>query len=427
MSVTAWLFAHVPKSLFPGCRAFAMRGAAVLQLVLAGCASWQIPTEVDDLALRARAVSATAQEVRLSAAVLGAEDSRRMFGADINGTGIQPVWVQVENKSPQMLWLLRSGTDPDYFSSLEVAWSLHTPLASAGNAALDEYFNMLGFHSPIPPGATRAGIIFANPHRRTRLLNVDLVGQRKMIPFTLFLPVPDEAPDVGLIQIRQRYAKTEGPEYADPDALRTALEQLPGYGTGTDGTTSGDPANVVMVGELADIGAALVRRGFRRDTMDVDDAQRLFGRVPDVVVRKAGQGGVPANWIRLWLAPLRYQGQAIFLVQAGRPVGGRFAVAEGKDLMLHPDVDEARNLLIQDLLYSGGLAKLGFVGGVGAAPVTQPRDSLAGTKYYTDGLRAVMFFATRPLALSDAQILDWTPFPQHREGGLDAEKMNAQH
>jgi len=423
MSVATWLLAHLPQSRFPGWRAFAMWGTAALQVALAGCASWQIPTEVDELALRTRAVSATEQEVRLSAAVLGAEGSRRMFGVDVNGTGIQPVWVQVENKSPQMLWLLRAGTDPDYFSSLEVAWSFHTPLASANNAALDEHFDGLGFHNPIPPGATRAGIIFANPHRRTRLLNVDLVGQRRMIPFTLFLPVPDEAPDVGLIQIRQRYAETESPEYADPDVLRAALESLPGYGTGADGTASGDPANVVMVGELADISAALVRRGFRRDTMDVDNAQRLFGRAPDIVVRKAGQGGVPANWLRLWLAPLRYQGQAIFLVQAGRPVGGRFAVAEGKDLMLHPDVDEARNLLIQDLLYSGGLAKLGFVGGVGAATVTQPRDSLAGTKYYTDGLRAVMFFATRPLALSDVQILDWTPLP--RRGGLDAEKGNA--
>lgn len=424
MSMAAWLFAHVPKSLISGWRAFAVRSTAVLVLALAGCTSWQIPTEVDDLALRARAVSATEQEVRLSAAVLGTDDSRRMFGVDVNGTGIQPVWVQVENKSPQMLWLLRAGTDPDYFSSLEVAWSLHAPLASANNAALDEHFDRLGFQNPIPPGATRAGIIFANPHRRTRLLNVDLVGQRRIIPFTLFLPVPDETPDVGLIQIRERYAKTESPEYADPDALRAALEQLPGYGTGADGTASGDPANVVMVGELADIGAALVRRGFRRDTMDVDNAQRLFGRAPDVVVRKAGQGGVPANWLRLWLAPLRYQGHAIFLVQTGRPVGGRFAVAEGKDLMLHPDVDEARNLLIQDLLYSGGLAKLGFVGGVGAATVTRPRDSLAGTNYYTDGLRAVMFFATRPLALSDVQILDWTPLP-HR-GGLNAEKGNAQ-
>jgi len=425
MSVSAGLFAHLPNIFFLGWRTLAIRGIAVLQIALAGCANWQLPAEVDDFALRARAVSATEQEVRLSAAVLGAEDSRRMLGTNVNGADIQPVWLQVENKTSQTLWLLRAGTDPDYFSSLEVAWSFHAPLASVDNAALDEHFDGLGFQNPIPPGTTRAGIIFTTPHHRTRLLNVDLVGQRRMIPFTLFLPVPDEMPDAGLIQIPQRNAKTEVPEYADPDALRAALERLPGYGTGTDGTASGDPVNVVMVGELADIGAALVRRGFRRDTKSVDYAQRLFGRAPDIVVRKAGQGGVPANWLRLWLAPLRYQGQAIFLVQTGRPLGGRFAVAKGKELMLHPDVDEARNLLIQDLLYSGGLAKLGFVGGVLATTVTQARDSLAGTKYYTDGLRAVMFFAARPLALSDVQMLDWTPLPIV-EGGFDAENRNEQ-
>jgi hypothetical protein len=89
-------------------------------------------------------------------------------------------------------------------------------------------------------------------------------------------------------------------------------------------------------------------------------------------------------------------------------------------------VDEARNLLIQDLLYSGGLAQLGFVAGVGLAPVAQPRASLAGTTYHTDGLRAVMFFATRPLALSDVRLLDWVPYLERRETGTAARTTNGQ-
>ena len=92
--------------------------------------------------------------------------------------------------------------------------------------------------------------------------------------------------------------------------------------------------------------------------------------------------------------------------------------------MLDPDVDEARNLLIQDLMYSGGLAKLGFVGGVGAADVTQPRASLAGSEYYTDGLRAVMFFVTRPLALSDIQLLNWVPYLERQVSGATSEHLN---
>ncbi len=47
-------------------------------------------------------------------------------------------------------------------------------------------------------------------------------------------------------------------------------------------------------------------------------------------------------------------------------------------------------------MYSGGLDKLGFARGAGAGE-------------HRDGLRAVMFFATRPLSLSDVEILEWVP------------------
>ena len=42
----------------------------VLLLVFAGCATWTAPTNIDDAPLRERAVSATQQDVRVSAAVL---------------------------------------------------------------------------------------------------------------------------------------------------------------------------------------------------------------------------------------------------------------------------------------------------------------------------------------------------------------------
>ncbi|UCE90586.1 MAG: hypothetical protein JSW10_06190 [Pseudomonadota bacterium] len=396
---------------------------ALLCLVLTACASWQPPLDVDDAALRARAVSATTNGVRLSASVLSAEDSQRMFGANINATGVQPVWIEVDNKTSQMLWLLRSGTDPDYFSPLEVAWAFHAALAGETNAQLDEHFDALGFQNPIAPGATQAGVVFANPHKQTMLLNVDLLGQRQIIPFTLFPPVPDDAPDEQVIDIVTRFAETAANDFHDETRFRVALEQLPCCATGDDASVAGDPLNVVMVGEFTDIAAALVRRGYRRDRREFDEAQRLFQRRPDIVVRKAGQGGVPAAWMRMWVAPLRYQGEPVFLVQVGRPVGGRFAVTDGRDLAVHPDVDEARNLLVQDLLYSGGLGKLAFAtGGGNSASPDRLRTSRGGGSYYSDGLRAVLFMVTRPLALSEVQILEWVPYLKQRE--IDVIKNN---
>ena len=171
---------------------------AIMTLVVAllfglgGCASWQAPAQRMIAALRARAVSDTVKDVTLSATVLGTADSEQLFGTDIKGTGVQPIWIEVRNHSTHTLWLLRSGTDPSYYSPLEVAWPLHSKFAKKSNARIDAYYNALDFKSPIPPGAVRSGILFVNPHRGTYVLNVDLLGQQSIYPFTLFLPIPGE-------------------------------------------------------------------------------------------------------------------------------------------------------------------------------------------------------------------------------------------
>ena len=154
-----------------------------LSLTLAGCATWQAPADVSDAPLRSRAVTEARRDVRVSAAVLSAADTRRMLGADLDNTIIQPVWIEVRNGTSHPLWLLRSGTDPDYFSPLEVAWSLHTPLAGDTNAQINDHLDRLALKNPIAPGVTRAGILFTNPQRLTKVLNVDLLGRRTLIPF----------------------------------------------------------------------------------------------------------------------------------------------------------------------------------------------------------------------------------------------------
>jgi hypothetical protein len=77
---------------------------------------------------------------------------------------------------------------------------------------------------------------------------------------------------------------------------------------------------------------------------------------------------------------------------------------------LDEDVDEARNLLIQDMMYSAGLEKLGFVTGIGEASDVHATRVSHGTRYDTDGLRAVLFFAARPVSLNDVEFLQWVPY-----------------
>ena len=128
---------------------------------------------------------------------------------------------------------------------------------------------------------------------------------------------------------------------------------------------------------------AAIRQGWAR-------RQRVFGRLPDLYLRKRAQAGAPANWVRVWRAPINYRGQFVFVAQTGRPIGGRYLPDDARDLRLHPDVDEVRNFLISDFMYSGGLEKLAFVSGVGAVPADQPRSLAGGDSYYTDGRRVAL-------------------------------------
>ncbi|WP_199229433.1 LssY C-terminal domain-containing protein [Azospirillum sp. TSO22-1] len=400
---------------------------ASLSLAAAGCAAWQAPADVSDAGLRDRAVKATKRDVRVSAAVLSADDSRRMLGVEVDRKRVQPVWIEVQNQTADPLWLLRPGTDPDYFSPLEIAWSVHMPLAEDANARIDEHLNKLGFKNPVLPDVTHAGLLFINPEHGVRLLNIDLLQRKALIPFSLFLSVPDDAGDERFAFSAYRYPDSAIKDRNTLAALRSELERLPCCATDPRGTAYGAPLNIIFVGESSDIGAALARRSYRRDMRPVDAVEQVFGRRPDIVGRKQSQAGAPATWVRAWLAPIRFEGRSVYLVQVGRPVGGRFAPPDATSVVLHEDVDEARNLLIQDMMYSGGLDKLGFVTGAGPASPTQPPTAFSGARYQSDGLRAVMFFATRPIGLSEVEFLDWEPYldgrrSAARDGNDDARK-----
>ena len=114
------------------------------------------------------------------------------------------------------------------------------------NARIDEHFSQLAFPNPIPAHGTSSGILFTNPQPVTKLLTVDLLGSRMMIPFTLFLPVPGDI--AGAKDVIHQYAATEIANYDDLDALREALAGLPCCAATADGRPVGEPLNVVLIG-----------------------------------------------------------------------------------------------------------------------------------------------------------------------------------
>ena len=65
---------------------------------------------------------------------------------------------------------------------------------------------------------------------------------------------------------------------------------------------------------------------------------------------------------------------------------------------IDPDIDEPRHALVEDLVFSQMLAKVGWAKGVGSARPSKPRANLTGDPYFTDGYRTVLILEQGPIA-----------------------------
>src|SRR5210317_697349 len=122
-------------------------------VVIFGCTIYQKPKPFCDVPFLERSQSKFDGEVRVTVAVLSAEESRQLFGVNLSGQGIQPVWVRVQNADTTPYWLLSTGLDPDYFSPLESAYAFHGTFSSSTNAKIDDQFRVMAFRNPIVPDA----------------------------------------------------------------------------------------------------------------------------------------------------------------------------------------------------------------------------------------------------------------------------------
>ena len=206
------------------------------------------------------------------------------------------------------------------------------------------------------------------------------------------------------------YTEADLVELQDEAALRTALEELPCCAVDETGASS-LPLNLVVVGALDEWGPAFGRRNYRYTPVS---PWLAFGREPDLSGRKISRWVPPRpHTVRAWLTPLRYQGKPIWAVQVSTRLGGRFAASGEETQGIEPDVDEARNDVVQDLMYSQALAKVGFVKGAGDMSAAEPRQLPDRSSYRTDGLRAVLLFGPDPVSLAEIDFFDWERLVDH--------------
>ncbi|ABF12076.1 LssY-like putative type I secretion system component LssY [Cupriavidus metallidurans] len=402
----------------------------IIACSIAGCAV--PPADVSGSDYRSRAVTRVQGALRVSAAVLSAEESAAVYGVPLAKKKIQPVWVEVQNNDDRNYFLLSPGMDPNFLPASEGAEAFADGASQDVAARLEARFGALAFHNSIPPGKTVSGFVLTNLNAAVKLVQLDLVASSRATTFSILIPVPGFRADYKASEVflRDVYPPDKIVDYTDDDAFRAVLEALPCCSTNEDGSMNGDPLNLVIVGGLDDAFPALVRRGWqpaeqkwsgaimkmitsalsgeRYANAPVSDLY-VFGRPQDLALQKARDTIHQRNHLRLWLTPMRYQGKPVWIGQISRDIGVRLTT-HSPTLVTHkidPDVDEARAALTEDMGYSQNLVKVGFVGGVGGARPDAPRENLTTDPYYTNGYRVVLVFDRAPTLLSGISLFPW--------------------
>jgi len=383
------------------------------------CATFKKPATINEASIKERALTKEVNGIRASAAVVGDQEARQIFGIDLTRKKIQAVWVEIENNSDRPILLLPTAIDPEYIAPLEVAFAYHKAFATEANSALDEHLLKMNFpiRNLIRPGSRASGYIFTNWSKGMKVIDIDLLGDNLSQNFTFFAPNPENmAKSQAIIDRMETMFSASKLQTLESEAtLREALDQLPCCVSNENGKNSAEPLNVVIIGAIEDWTTAFLRRGYRYQELN---QRYAFGRVQDMSGKKLSRGYIKGQElsIRLWQRPIRYQGKPVWVGQISSRLGGRFAGTSPAEvtLPLNPNVDEARDALTQDLAYSQALIKMGYIKGAGLVQSTQTETSSKDNKYTTDGLRVVLVFAERPASLEEIDFFNWEHLADYR-------------
>ena len=372
----------------------------------------------------------TSGEVSVSASILSDDEARRVYGVELAEVGLQAVWLRIDNRSENAYLFLVAALDPNYYTADEAATIFKLPLKDPDERELLQYFRDRSIRLRVAPGTVNEGFVLTPRREGGRYLTVDLARSGELLEFGFSVPVGDGEFDFEALHPDRIYGGTALPDLT-LEELRERVRALPCCATDDKARRHGDPLNVVLVGEIDELLGALARGGWSfTHRLSAKAARRLigaaitgntytvapvsslylFGRRQDFALQRARNNVFQRNHVRFWLAPFRFNGRSIWIGQVSRDVGVKLT-ARSKTLTTHvidPEVDEAREYLLQSLLIGGAVEKYGFAAGMPPATREDPRKNLTNDPYFTDGLRLVAVVSpTASIPPDRSQRLNW--------------------
>jgi hypothetical protein len=403
--------------------------ALLAAVALSGCASYS-PQPLHGWPDPARVQVKEQHGITVAAGILTDEEAETLYGADLDSVGLQAIWLRVENSSAHTHWLLVSALDGNYFAPDEAAALFQGRLSDEDDLRIAERFRSLAIPLRSRGGQTSEGYVLTPKHEGGRYVQVALAGREHLVKLGFAIRLADGTFDFEDVDPNFIYPGQQRPDLT-LEEVRARLGALPCCAANDQGDHRGDPLNLVLVGSADEVLASLARAGWSfTHRISIDSIERLVGaaisgsnypvapisplyfmeRPQDVAMQRARNTVLQRNHLRLWLLPFTLGSRSVWIGQVSRDISIKPSLTS-LGLVTHvidPNVDEAREHLLQSLMVAGAIHQFGFVMGSVPATPEAPAFNLSGDPYHSDGLRLFASLAgTEFIPPRRVVFLDW--------------------
>ena len=420
----------------------------ILSLVFSGCVRYR-PHTTDRTSFMERAQTQSRDNLTATLTVLSNKESKKFFGTALAKRGIQPLWLKIDNRSDDTYFLIPRNIDPNYYSAEEAAYMAHyrqtRQFFQAGllavlffpvlvlvpinfftirhaNKEMDGIFEEVSMHSyVIQPGKQHEGFLYTSVDQGTKHVKIDLLGDNKRETFDFVVPVPGMKPDYTTKDFASRYSKEAILEFTDEDFLEH-LKGLPCCNTNKKGTQSGDPLNLIVIGELEDLitiftssgwdetaaltmasGLSMAKAFFTGENDRYSPISPLYyrGHPQDIAFQKTRDNINQRLHFRLWYTPMRYNGKPVWMGAISRDIGVKFTLKTWymTTHKIDPNLDDSRDYLLADLIEVGKVSQYGFIENTALEQPGHKNKNLTNDSYFTDKKRLVIELSTEDTPL----------------------------
>jgi hypothetical protein len=337
--------------------------------------------------------------------------------------------MRVANNTAEEQWLLTANLDPDYFTADEAAYLFRRHWAGVSFTQRMQRFRDLAMRARLESGKSHEGHILIPRTEGGRFVEITINGNGHVRRFGFPMRTADGHFDFEKLNPTSTYANGKLANLTRSQ-LRSRLEKLPSNASSPEGKPHGDPLNIVLIGEASQMMSALSECGWsfthrvdwttiRREMVAAMRGKayltapvsplHLFGRQQDLAFQRSRSRISQRNHMRLWLAPYTVEGRSVWVGQVSRDIGVKLT-SKSSTLTTHvidPMVDEARQFVLESLLFHYRIEQFGFVRASGPADREHPRVNLTDDPYITDGMRLIVFLSSKPIPAENVLNLGW--------------------